>query len=156
MAPHTRSIRSTVWREIATEWSGKAPFKADELAHPWKNVGAILNASVEYVRWWGSVIKVLWRPGVTTMLWTVVLGVCWGLVGASTPLVEKLYVERMRTSDLDSSATGYIYRSDGRGPGTYVRLGDQAVGQYLEGRSKSTVATCKLSRRENPVDLDNL
>lgn len=55
---------------------------------------------------------------------------------AAGPKVEKIYVERMRTSDLDSSATGYIYRNDGQGPGTYVKLGNDAAGQYFGGRSK--------------------
>lgn len=54
------------------------------------------------------------------------------------PRVEKIYVERKRTSDLDSSASGYIYRNDGHGPGTYVKLGNEeagvAYGQLLTGK----------------------
>jgi hypothetical protein len=67
-------------------------------------------------------------------LWVVVVCLC-EAARAASPVVERVYVERKRTSDLDSSATGYIYRDDGGGP-AYLRLGEQAVGQYLEGRGE--------------------
>lgn len=73
------------------------------------------------------------------MLVTVIvgfLGVNAVFGAAKSPLVEKLYVERMRTSDLDSSATGYMYRNDGTGPGTYITLGNKAAGDYLQARSE--------------------
>lgn len=71
----------------------------------------------------------------------VLLLSCLAVLGAAqtaVPRVEKIYVERKRTSDLDSSASGYIYRNDGHGPGTYVKLGNAeagaAYGQLLTGK----------------------
>ena len=76
----------------------------------------------------------------------VVLLSCLAVLGAAQPAVpqprvEKIYVERKRTSDLDSSASGYIYRNDGHGPGTYVTLGQEeagaAYGQLVSGKGNA-------------------
>jgi hypothetical protein len=50
----------------------------------------------------------------------------------------KMYMARSASSDLESSATGYIYRSDGSGPASYVQLSDHdndeaSSGHYLAG-----------------------
>lgn len=37
---------------------------------------------------------------------------------------KKMFVEHSATSDLDSSASGYIYQSDGKNPATIVKLGE--------------------------------
>lgn len=42
---------------------------------------------------------------------------------------KKMFVEHSSTSDLDSSASGYIYQSDGKNPATIVHLGEA---QYQE------------------------
>ena len=44
--------------------------------------------------------------------------------------VQKIYVEKKTKNDLESQATGYIFRSDGDSPPIYIKLGNGNIQQY--------------------------
>lgn len=57
--------------------------------------------------------------------------VCGGFCVAQQPVtVQKIYVEKKTKNDLESQATGYIYRSDGDNPPIYIKLGTGNIHQF--------------------------
>jgi len=44
--------------------------------------------------------------------------------------VQKIYVEKKTKNDLESQATGYIFRSDGDSPPILIKLGNGNIHQY--------------------------
>lgn len=54
-----------------------------------------------------------------------------GVFCAQGPIsVQKIYVEKNVKNDLASSASGYIFRSDGDNPPIYIKLGNGNINQY--------------------------
>jgi UDP:flavonoid glycosyltransferase YjiC (YdhE family) len=68
-----------------------------------------------------------------TLVCGVFVQICWA-AGAEEELppvtVEKIYVEKKTKNDLESQATGYIFRSDGDSPPIYIKLGSGNIHQY--------------------------
>lgn len=69
-----------------------------------------------------------------TVLVTIVCGVlssiCLATEQPPPVTVEKIYVEKKTKNDLESQATGYIFRSDGDSPPIYIKLGKGNIHQY--------------------------
>lgn len=56
--------------------------------------------------------------------------VCGVFCDQSPGQVQKIFVEKNQKNDLDSAASGYIYRSDGDNPPIYIKLGNENIERY--------------------------
>lgn len=76
------------------------------------------------------------------LIFTLVCGVF--CVAEQPVSVRKIYLEKKTKNDLESQATGYIYRSDGDNPPIYIKLGTGNLHQFDNELKNAGLYNCEI------------